>query len=227
MIVISSKPLTDEAEWFDETLFPFSKKMVSLALNHGNKNGSVVYMKAKAPQTTVGWYFQQLLKLYSPLIIPGISTNVLVLDADTIFLNPVSFLNKKNGSIFNSSATEHHEPYFQHIERLLPGLTKQRKNISGVSHHMLIQKEILLDLMDQVEELHGRPFWEAFCRAVLPKNIYGPAASEYELYFNFALKNTSQVSLRPLRFANVDSVKEISKLKKEGLHFISYHWYLR
>lgn len=225
IIVISSKRLSDKAEWFDEKEFPFSKSLVSIALNHGNYFKAKEYQKS--PLTKVGWYYQQLLKLYSPLVIPGISSNVLLLDADTIFLNPVVFLNNKNGSLFNDSAHEYNDLYFAHMERLLPGLTRQIPTVSGISHHMLIQKPIVLDLITQVEELHEAPFWEVFCRAVKPSHIYESGASEYEIYFNFALKNTSQVSLRTLKFANVNSLSTMSKMRRQGYHFISYHWYLR
>ena len=32
-----------------------------------------------SPVTRIGWIYQQLLKLYAPFVIPGISSNVLVL----------------------------------------------------------------------------------------------------------------------------------------------------
>jgi hypothetical protein len=57
VIVVSKEKYTDKAEWFDEKLYPFSFAEISEILNHQN----------------VGWNYQQLLKLYSVLIIPNIS----------------------------------------------------------------------------------------------------------------------------------------------------------
>ena len=103
-----------------------------------------------------GWYYQQLLKLYALYAIPKISSNVLCLDSDTVFLNPVSFISEEGGSLFNPGY-EYHKPYFEHIARFVPGLKKVYPKYSGISHHMLFQKPIMDDLFADVEKKHGIP----------------------------------------------------------------------
>ena len=76
IIVVSQKQYTQSAEWFDEKLFPFSKFDLALQIF-----GDAVQAQkfVQAPNSRIGWIYQQLLKLYAPCIIPKISSNVLIL----------------------------------------------------------------------------------------------------------------------------------------------------
>ena len=93
IIVVSSEHLTNNAEWFDESQFPFSKYDVALYLHQMDKDRATKYLNQR--HSRVGWYFAQLLKLYAGLVIPGISSNVVIIDSDTIFLRPIEFVNEK------------------------------------------------------------------------------------------------------------------------------------
>jgi hypothetical protein len=162
----------------DEKIFPFSNNIESI-------------MKYKYPHFDtgrLGWYKQQLIKLYSPLNIPNIKTNVLICDADVIFNKKIEFINSFKKVINFTNATEYHIPYFDHMNKLLPGLTKQTQ-YSGVAHHMVMNKYILLDLYEQIEIEHKVPFWVAFLLCINGEHVNGSGASEYEIYFNFVLKN--------------------------------------
>lgn len=225
VIVVSFRRLTDKAEWFDEHNFPFSKDDIALAIARGNVKKRDEFFKGK--HRLPGWYFQQLLKLYSPFIIPNISSNVLVIDADTIFLNPVKFLNQFNGGLFcfNHNSKDAKQPYFAHAKRLVPGYKKIYPEIYSVCHHMLFQKSILEHLFDMVEQYHKTEFWVAFCLCVDLKKNKG--ASEYEIYYNFALTHTDQVELRKLKWTNNGHLDKREKFKKQGYHFVSFHTYLR
>ena len=64
IIVVSATKLTDNAEWCDEKGFPFNKHDVALYLNRGDEAATTEYLNAA--NCTVGWYYQQLLKLYAP-----------------------------------------------------------------------------------------------------------------------------------------------------------------
>jgi hypothetical protein len=68
-------------------------------------------------------------------------------------------------------------------------------------------------------------FWVAFCSCVNLKENRG--ASEYEIYFNFALTHTKQVDLQELKWTNSAHLDQRDKFKKEGYHFVSFHTYLR
>jgi hypothetical protein len=225
VIIVSSERLTDKAEWFDERQFPFDKKSIAWTISRGDKERAEKFFH-KGLHRTPGWYFQQLLKLYSPFMIPGISSNVLILDADTIFMNPVEFLNESFGGLFSYSSAEEAKPaYFEHAKRLVPGYKRIYPKVYSVCHHMLFQKPILEDLFLQVEEYHKEPFWKAFCLCVdLRKN---KGASEYEIYYNFALNHTDQVALRKLKWANSSDIKSKDQFKERGYHFVAFHTYLR
>ena len=133
IIVVSPEHVTDEAEWFDENHYPFSKQEVAFYLNHMNQAAADKFLRESG---RVGWYYQQLLKLYAAYVIPGISSNVLIVDSDTVFLRPVEFISPEGGGYFATSG-EYHQPYFAHAARLLPELVKLYPNQSGVTHHML------------------------------------------------------------------------------------------
>lgn len=224
VIVVSSEKLTNKAEWFDESLFPFTKKEIGLAIARGDERRAENFFRGK--HRSPGWYFQQLLKLYSSFIIPDISSNVLVVDADTIFLNSVEFLNNDtHGGLFSFSREEAKPAYFKHAKKLVPGYKRIYPKVYSVCHHMLFQKPILEDLFHTVEGYHGTEFWKAFCVCVDLKANKG--ASEFEIYYNFALSHTKQVKLRELKWTNSSNFNQRNEFKKKGYHFVSFHTYLR
>lgn len=222
VIVVSSEKLTDQCEWFDEKNFPFSIDDVALAIGRGDKTKSEKFFKNH--RFSAGWYFQQLLKLYSPYVIPGISSNVLVLDSDTIFFNPVTFLNESGGGLFCFSNLKPRFSYLLHAKRLVPGYKEIYPQVYSVCHHMLFQKPILDDLFKTVEEYHETSFWKAFCLKV---DLKRKLASEYEIYYNFALTHTDQVELRELKWTNSGELDQRNEFQRQGYHFVSFHAYLR
>lgn len=224
IIVVSDKKLTDKAEWFDEKLFPFTKEEVAYYLV--GENAMVAKKYLAAPQPRVGWYLQQLVKLYAPFVIPDISSNVLHLDSDTIFLNPVTFMDESGGGLYNPGS-EYHMPYFVHMDKLLPGLKRVFPPYSGISHHMLLQKSALEDLFRSVEATHNMDLWKAYCKCVAKKDLFSSGAASDEVYFNFVFARTKQVSIRCLKWDNVPRIKDIPKYKKLGYHYISCHSWMR
>lgn len=221
VIVVSATKLTDQAEWFDEAQYPFSKNDIELQIGRGNPLVAKMLFKKGRP---VGWYFQQLLKLYAQFTIPGLADNVLVIDADTVLLNPVKFLNDSHGGLFCTSSMVPLKRYYLHAQRLLPNYKRVFPEHYSVCHHMLFQKPILEDLFQTVEEYHHKAFWKVFCTCV---DIQKGGASEYEIYYNFALRRTDQVELRPLKWTNSPEIEKINTFRKQGYHFVSFHTYLR
>lgn len=222
IFVISKEKLTEDAEWIPESNFPFSKEDVAMHLTTDENSR----MKLLEKGGRAGWYLQQLLKLYAPFVIKGISENVLIVDADTVFLNPVTFLGNDGLGLYDFG-NEKHSPYFSHMQRLLPTLKKVDPKKSGIVHHMLFQKKYLKKLFDKVEVLHHLPFWKAFCCQVAPQDLFFSGASEYEIYFNFLLSKKGSRMIRPLKHLNVSSIKNLEKYEKEGYHYVSCHYYLR
>lgn len=223
IIVVSKLQMTDQAEWFDETLYPFTKEDVALHLLKGDKSAAEKFLKTSSQ---VGWYYQQLLKFYALFVIPGLSSNVLILDSDTVFINPVDFLDAEDNALYNPG-TELHKPYFEHMNCFLPGLASVYPYYSGVSHHMLFQYSLMQELFNDVENYHKIPLWQAFCRCVNLKHLPGSGASEYEIYFNYIFSKPNCVRIRALRWSNQSftlNVKNtIEMLKKKGFHYVSIH----
>ena len=221
VIIVSSKPLSKNAEWFDEKKFPFTKHGLCTEIFNDTKESKKTELRSQSliadselrsqsriadfenhPQTRIGWIYQQFLKLYAPIVIPDISPNVLILDTDVIFVKDVQFIDENGKALFDTG-TEYHPPYFVHAEKLLQSpnkITKLFPYLSGICGYMLFQKHIIQKLFDLISESHKIEVWKALCRQIDRKQIMGSCMSEYEIYFNFAFKNFSdQVKIRPLK----------------------------
>jgi hypothetical protein len=178
----------------DENVFPF--KMSDIACYFATYNGK---------NNRNGWYLQQLLKLYASLIIDELLDNYLVIDADVFFLKPQEFfINEKY--VFTIS-DEIHEPYFKHMNRLHPSFTKKIDN-SGISHHMIFNRQIVKEMINLVEDYHKRPFWVMFIALVDEHkkhniNVDESGASEYEIYLNYMISNhKDKIITRKLNWCN-------------------------
>lgn len=223
IIVVSKEKLTSSAEWFSEELFPFSKKDVALEIFKGNEREAQAFIDS--PKTRIGWIFQQLLKFYIPFVIPDISRNVLILDSDVIFLNPVTFVNEKGIASF-IPATEYVKEYFDHASKFLPGLRRVQMGKSGIAHHMLFQKEVLEDLFHLVETYHQKDLWKAMCFCIDMNELYKSSMSEYEIYFNFIQLRTNQWHLSNARWMQISQLNRIEYYKRSNHAFIVCpEWY--
>jgi hypothetical protein len=222
IFVVSNKKLTEEAIWIDESKFPFTKLDIALEL-FKSREKSLEYLKT--PNNRLGWVFQQLLKLYSSFIIEGISSNVLILDSDTIFLNPVEFIQESGAAFFNIG-DQYHAPYFTHMKRLLPSLSKVYENYSGIVHHMLFQRSVLSDLRSKIELHHQTPMWKAFLKCVDVEELPGSCFSEYEIYFNFAFSESDQFLIRPLLWMDLSFNRFSPSFKERGYSYVSLHTWL-
>jgi hypothetical protein len=188
-----------------ENLFPFSKKDVSNIV--GEKRA--------------GWYFQQLLKLYSPLVLN--LDNFVILDADVVILNNIEFFDSNNNIVFNSG-TEYHVEYFNHIKRVAPFIEKV-SHVSGICHYMPMKSKIVKDLISKVEQLHSDIFWKIMLQKVDPKDFNGSGMSEYEMLFNFTLKNfPNDSSVKRLEWKNASNILDSDK---DTFSYVSVHWYIR
>lgn len=189
-----------------DDMFPFSKNEMSPS-------------KPNSPRS--GWYLSQLIKLYAGVVIPGILERYLVIDADTCFLKPTTFIDSNNRPMFNTG-TENHAPYFTHMAKLHPSLIKKTQE-SGVCHHMMFETRYVKELFDLVETLHNVPFYKAFTQSIEESEFEHSGASEYEIYYNFMLiYHPEQVTVRRLKWANGDIDKYDT-----ALDYISYHHYIR
>ncbi|CAJ1407731.1 unnamed protein product [Effrenium voratum] len=219
LVLSSSPPLADcEVEWLDEAdpVWPFRRSDLE-----GCGCGS-------------GWLLQQLLKLYAPVLLEGLADDVLVCDADVVWLQPVRFLLPSDSgayiNVFNThtcppirSAVDLHR-YDGFVPAILPGLQKPRPKETAVCHHMVLQKRVLKQLMEEVELACGRSFWQAYCEAA--KATEG-RASEYELYYAFAISRCVEVQTRMLSFAVVADMEAVVKADPPPASFAVAHSHLR
>ncbi len=219
IIVVSKEKYTDKAEWFDEALYPFSYSEISDLV--GGEN--------------VGWNLQQLLKLYAVLVIPDISENVLVVDADTVFYRKVKFFEEglplyNLGKDKNLDRDNFYQNTLDHIKKILPEITEKFpqkfENISGICHHMLFQKHIIEDLFSKVEanSNNNDPFYKIFLKTA--KSSFGVA--EYNLYFYFLIScHPNEYKIRILRYKNTSKFHPLLERLRRKYHYCSYHSYMR
>jgi hypothetical protein len=188
----------------NEDIYPFSKKDIEHYLGKESRQN---------------WYIQQLLKLYSVFIIPGILDRFLVIDSDIFFMKPTTFIDN-NEVYFYNTTDEYHIPYFEHMKRLLPRLNRVYEQHSGISHHMIFDKKYIKSLFDEVEEYHKVPFWIAFLKCITEYNTSG--ASEYEIYFNYMLLTyPEKIRIRNLSIVNIRQINQI--LLPYNSDIICYH----
>jgi hypothetical protein len=203
--------IPDFVHVIDEKDYPFQKSDVRK------------YSKNPIPEGRDGWYLQQLLKLYVSFVVPDVADNYLIIDADTFFTRPIEFWNEQ-GQFYVNQEKEYHLPYFDHMKLLHPEFVRVDKNLSGVSHHLMYNRQFLQEMMKMVEDLHeGKKFWEVYLENIQLHHTSGSA--ENELYFNYVmkyhrdalvirkLKRWNNCSSFPRNFRNYDS--------------ISIHWYER
>lgn len=229
IIVVSHKKLTDQAEWFDEKQYPFTKHDIAQEI-FGNSEQAYAYVTH--PNSRVSWLYQQLLKLYAPLVIPDISSNVLIVDSDAIFLNTVTFVDERGWALYAPGTRENshyltYPPYVAHMKQLLPDLHKIWDDYTGIAHHMLFQRAVIKDLFDRVETRHNTNFWRALCRCIDRKQLFKSPFSEYEIYFNFLFSHTCQCKIRLLKWKDVKTLDGLEALKQEGYDYVACHSYAR
>lgn len=219
IIVISKEKYTDQAEWFDEALFPFSYKEIA-----GLVKGAI------------GWHLQQLLKLYSPLAIPDISENILIVDSDTVFFRKVKFFSDNGLPLYNLSKdknledSDFHQTTYRHIIKILPEIAEKLpekfRNISGICHHMLFQKHIIEELFKRVENIDGTgdPFYKIFLKN--SKIMCGVA--EYNLYFYFLVSlHPQEYQIRILNYKNTSDFSLWKYRLRSKYDYCSFHSYMR
>lgn len=190
----------DDIVWIPESKCPFSKTDVASYI-HSNWR--------------VGWYLQQLVKLYAFRYLPTMSRYILILDSDVIIKNPVSFFSEE-GHVLFGTGEEHVEPYFVHMNKLIPGLTKQIPDKSGICHHIMMRREHIEEILSTIEKIHMEPAWKAMLRLVLPEDYSKSGMADYEIYFNYCLKNYPHYyKIRPLLVENLSTFGEFNKSKAD------------
>jgi len=198
--VISNEKMTDKAIWVPESSWQFSKDDIASYIGTHRRTG---------------WYYQQLLKLTIFDNIEGCAENVLICDSDTFFVRPVKFLENDKMCLSMSYDTPPgvYNPYFEFMDKLIPGL-KRQSLFAGICHHIMVNKSISSNLKKDVEKNHNQDFWKA-CMSLIVTDYKSSNVttkhfletgngqgriSEYELLFNYYLKYCKdKIQIRPLK----------------------------
>jgi len=214
-IITSLDIQIDDCEIISENIFPFSLETIKLF--HGNSDRH-------------NWYFQQLLKLYAGFIIPNIKDKYLVIDVDTFFLKPTSFI-ENNKCLYNYSF-EYTIHYFNHSKRLLENndFNRNHLNFSGICHHMIFETKFIKEIMDKIETKHNDKFYNIMLKLVNinNKDELFSGFSEYELYFNYMINNhLNEITIRHLNYKDIYSLNEQTINSILNYDYISIHtWFL-
>ncbi|WP_163531620.1 DUF6492 family protein [Helicobacter suis] len=92
-----------------------------------------------------GWYFQQFLK-FAIAQTDKVGSKYLVWDADCVPLRKIPII--ENGKVLIDTTTEHHQPYFDTIDKLWS--FQKQVDFSFIAEHFLFEKSLVLKLLDDL-----------------------------------------------------------------------------
>jgi hypothetical protein len=171
------------------------------------------------------WVYQQLLCLGATRYIAQLLPAYLCIDADTIFLRPVRFLFEGIRFVYCDSPQPPREPYAA-AHRRLTG--EEQLPRSFTSHHMLYDRTMLTELFLQIEELHGKPWYDAYVDCV--DFSVGASINEQDTYGSWVVTHHPEAVLRrPLAWTEIRYVPnrwQRWRLSRR-FDFVSAHAYMR
>jgi hypothetical protein len=113
-----------------------------------------------------GWLYQQLLKLGAGTYIADLTDTFLVLDADVVFLRPVTFDLPPGKRMRYSLSAEHVPAYADAYERLVGRRPPTDRSLTA--HHMVADRVLLAEMTAELQRRAGVPWYDAFVDAVDP-----------------------------------------------------------
>ena len=165
--------LGPRVKFIDEKIFPFDWRNISEVMIETVREKGIYPLTGKSQfESTVwgriGWFLQQLLKIYAGNIL-GLGDYVL-LDSDIVWFKDIHFINGtvehngKNTTRYNyASSSQYHGPYMATLKKI-SGMELYKSpdtHRSGIAHHMVLAKHVLDDLMNSSEHRYGNmPFWK-------------------------------------------------------------------
>lgn len=211
-VISATKPDIDDSEkvtWVPEESFPFSIKDVGTYIKSTNHRE--------------GWYYQQLLKLYAHQVIPGLLPHHLIVDSDTVFVQPVKFFEQEK-ILFDCSGL-YVPSYIEHMRAILPEEFSDTNELGGVTDCMMFREDILRDLFHRVETRHEMPMWKVLLSKVDPELYDKSGMSEYEMYFQFAL--SQHPGIYEVRKLRKSYGVHLNELRRTDVDIISFHAWFR
>lgn len=138
-----------------------------------------ILIKHRIANPFTGWYFQQFIKMGFALSNYANNTYYLSWDSDTLPIKHISFFDSNEHPMFTMK-TEHHQPYFNSISRLL-GIKKNTPK-SYIAEHMLFNRGIMCELINEINNstLEGDIWYEKIISSIDNGEPHG--FSEFETY---------------------------------------------
>lgn len=134
-----------------------------------------------------GWIFKMLLNLSADKACK--EKNILILDADTVFIRPTIFI-YKNKPIYNES-TLFHKPYFDTNQRIFE--LKHPSSLSYITHYQLFQSDILKQLRIDIEKYNNKPWYEAIIDNLDTNE--GSTFADYEIYADYYIHRLNKPAI--------------------------------
>ncbi len=153
-----------------------------------------------------GWLYQQLLKLGASTYIEDLTDNYVVVDADVVFLRPVSFALPPGKRMLYSLSAEHVPPYAETYERLFGRRPPIQRSLTA--HHMVADRGLMAQMTAELERRAGVAWYDAFVDAVDPTQV--SAACEQSTYGWWVLdRHPDLVEHRQLQWHDVRSAPSL------------------
>ncbi len=222
------KLLTNQKSYFDN--LPIDKiiiignndveKMVSNnnCVEFINENSIVNFQHVKEYISTIsnderairrtGWYVQQFIKINYSLQCRD--EYYLLWDSDTIPLKKIEMFDD-NGKPFFDYKTEYHQPYFETISSLFPGLQKQIEG-SFIAEHMIVNTSLMKKMISDItssDTLPGQSFEEKVLSCINIKELPFSGFSEYETFGTYVTA----------KYPNSYSIREWKSMRFGGFFF--------
>ncbi len=178
-----------------------------------------------------GWVLQQLLKL--KYVMDSKAAGVLLVDSDTLLLEERNWLNN-DGSQLLTPTWEYHRPYYEFLDLL--GVSQLEPEFTFVSHHMMMQPKIVVELFYHLGWKDTSNLVDLICSS--PTNgDQSPFSLDYELYAQYLYNNhpdkvvlgkwSNKAITRNASSDNTDSLIKNAALEYSGrFASLSFHSYL-
>jgi hypothetical protein len=127
-----------------------------------------------------GWVLQQLLKIN--FVKKSGAAGVLIIDSDTILSKPRLWLDSDRTQVLMPT-WERHTPYFDFLR--INNFCVQQDSFSHISHHMLVQPDILREMLSRYKLNDLDTFIQIF--SACPPDVHSPFSIDYEMYAQYLI----------------------------------------
>lgn len=131
-----------------------------------------------------GWIFQQILKYQA--VLSQTEEVVTIIDGDSLIRSSLDF----SGETLYYISRKPDQRYADFIRLALKSeVTELSLPRNFISNHMTFNRSYLRNLVDELEELHEKPWWKSLC--TFHNREAGICLSEYQLYAHYVQRYES------------------------------------